>query len=163
MTNWSSVFIHFYHCYYFVLKHYSNLSVQNCTKNFLRPSINPKIRVKHGFHPDQNILIVDDKHLLTFIQIDDVRKMKSKADSAFFTTSHTFITQQGKIFNYFWENALDIKTRLAEVKLGEEYQIQPLIGERNLIKKMSEFLKNAESEVLAFFSIKLSPIICDIY
>jgi sugar-specific transcriptional regulator TrmB len=117
-------------------------------------SINPKIRVKHGFHPDQNILIVDDKHLLTFIQIDDVRKMKSKADSAFFTTSHTFITQQGKIFNYFWENALDIKTRLAEVKLGEEYQIQPLIGERNLIKKMSEFLKNAESEVLAFFSIK---------
>ncbi|MBS7249009.1 MAG: hypothetical protein KIH08_00220 [Candidatus Freyarchaeota archaeon] len=116
--------------------------------------INPKIRVKHGFHPDQNILIVDEKRSLTFIKIDDVRKMKSKADSAFFTTSNTFIAYQGKIFNYFWENALDAKTRLAEVKLGEEYQIQPLIGERNLIKKMAEFLKDSKDETLAFFSVK---------
>jgi hypothetical protein len=37
MINWSSVSVIFGHCYYFVLKHYSNLSVQNCTKNFLRP------------------------------------------------------------------------------------------------------------------------------
>ncbi|MFB0562490.1 MAG: helix-turn-helix domain-containing protein [Candidatus Lokiarchaeia archaeon] len=121
-------------------------------------SLNPKIRIKHGFHPDQNILIADEKCLLTFIQTNDVKKMKSKADSAFFTTSSTFITQQSKIFNYFWENALDLITRLAEVKAGEEYEIQPLIGERNLIKKMAELIKVAENEILAFFSVKYLSI-----
>ncbi len=116
--------------------------------------LSPKIRVKHGFHPDQNILIADEKKMLTFIQTDDAKKMKSKADTAFFTTSSTFITQQSKIFNYFWENALDLKTRLAEVKAGEEYEIQPLIGERNLIKKMAELAKMAENELLVYFSPK---------
>ncbi len=121
-------------------------------------SLNSKIRIKHGFHPDQNILIADEKSLLTFIQTDDVKKMKSKADSAFFTTSSTFNTQQSKIFHYFWENALDMGTRLAEVKAGEEYEIQPLIGERNLLKKMSELIKEAGKEILAFFSVKYLSI-----
>ncbi|MHA1362288.1 MAG: helix-turn-helix domain-containing protein [Candidatus Freyarchaeota archaeon] len=117
-------------------------------------NLNPRIRIKHGFHPDQNILIADEKSVLTFIQTNDAKKMRSKADSAFFTTSSTFIIQQKNIFNYFWENALDIKTRLAEIGHGEEYQIQPLIGERNLIKKMAELVKKAENEILAFFSGK---------
>jgi sugar-specific transcriptional regulator TrmB len=121
-------------------------------------SLNSRIRIKHGFHPDQNILIADEKSLLTFIQTNGAKKMKPKADSAFFTTSSTFIAQQHNIFNYFWKNALDIKTRLAEVKIGEEYEIQPLIGERNLIRKMAELVKLAENEVLAFFSIKYLSI-----
>ncbi|MGQ9722069.1 MAG: hypothetical protein ACUVXA_12190 [Candidatus Jordarchaeum sp.] len=82
------------------------------------------------------------------------KKIKSKTDSAFYNTSSTFIDQQENIFNYFWENVLDVKTRLAEVKAGEVYEIQPLIGELNIMKKMVELVKKTENELLAFFPVK---------
>lgn len=40
------------------------------------------------------------------------------------------------------------------MKAGEVYEIQPLIGELNIMKKMVELVKKTENELLAFFPVK---------